>query len=104
MALHTPKTHAATVQRPNFEEPHYCPCDLIPGDSGHKQASAAVSLQAKSLWRLRSRRKQGQSRECPVHNYGADCLKGGKLAISSGFGKELFPMNLKRPPMTIQKV
>lgn len=40
---HAPKTHAATVQKENFEEPHYRACYLIPGDSGHKQVSAAVS-------------------------------------------------------------
>lgn len=46
---------------------------------------------------LRRWRKQGQRRECRVSYYSAECLKGGKLAISSSFANELIPMDLKWP-------
>lgn len=46
---------------------------------------------------LRRWRKQGRRRECRVGYYSAECLKGGKLAIPSGFANELVPMDLKWP-------
>ncbi len=106
MACTLLKTLAVTVQRPNFEGPNYCTYCLIPEDVGHKQVSAAVSCFTKlnHCDSLKYHKKQGQSRECRVNNYGSECLKGGKLAISSGFANRLFPMNPQRPPMTKQEV
>lgn len=98
--FHAPKTHAPqslTVLRSGFEESHYCACYRIPGDSGHKRIFAAESDgSAEGVCNtIHYCRKQGQRMN--------GCLKERKLAISSGFAKRLFPMNLKQPPMTRQE-
>lgn len=46
VGLHTPKTHAVIVYRPNFEDPHYCDYYFIPGDSGIQERCSKLNTTA----------------------------------------------------------
>lgn len=46
VGLHTPKTHAVIVYRPNLEDPRYCDYYFIPGDSGIQERCSKLNTMA----------------------------------------------------------
>lgn len=77
---------------------------MLPNSWSHKPVCAAVSdvLKNEIAAAARFAVENKSIVECRVNNYDTDL--GVEIAISSGFSNVLFPMNLKRPPITTQEV